>query len=124
MKKATVVLLLLPLLLAAAPAKKAKVVHPEVDQQEACDVCHREVTPEVVEAWYQSRHGLFNVKCFVCHGSIGADFTRRAPTSRCVGCHNDKVESLSLPFFSGKDCFACHAGHELNPHKLAKGGGK
>lgn len=114
-------LVALPLALAAAPPKKAKPAHPQVDTQEACDVCHREVTPEVVDAWYQSRHGLMNVKCFVCHGTIGPDFMRRAPASRCLGCHNDKVESLANPFFKGKDCFSCHTGHELNPHKIGGG---
>lgn len=116
-----VLVMALPLALGAAPLKKGKPVHPQVDASEACDVCHRDVTPDIVDAWYASRHGLMNVKCFVCHGAIGPDFVRRAPLSRCVGCHNDKVESLAKPFFKGKDCFSCHAGHELNPHKIGGG---
>jgi len=124
MRKAPLFILLLPLLLAAAPAKKAMVVHPDVDPNEPCDVCHKEVTPEIVDAWYESKHGMNNVKCFVCHGPLGPEFMRRAPVNRCVGCHGDKEASMALPFFKGKDCFSCHAGHELNPHKLVKGGGK
>jgi hypothetical protein len=120
-KLALCLVLALPLLLGLAPPKKTKAGHPQVEEGETCDSCHREITPEVVEAWFRSRHGLNNVKCFVCHGSTGQDFMRRAPISRCVGCHGDKVEAMSKPFFAGKDCFACHSGHELNPH-LSGGG--
>lgn len=111
----------LPLAFGMVPAKKAKVTHPEVGEEETCDSCHREVTPEVVEAWFQSRHGMNNVKCFVCHGPVGPNFTRRAPVERCLGCHGDKVASMAKPFFAGKDCFSCHSGHELNPHKMGGG---
>jgi len=46
--------------------------HPDVDLNTPCDVCHAEITPLVVEQWNAGPHGEFNVKCFVCHDSIGA----------------------------------------------------
>ncbi|MGQ9494795.1 MAG: hypothetical protein ACUVRY_00805 [Thermoanaerobaculaceae bacterium] len=113
--------IVIPFLLGAAPPKRAKPAHPKVGQEESCDTCHKEVTPKVVEAWHQSPHGLNNVKCFVCHGSVEQDFTLRAPVTRCVGCHGDEVEAMTNPFFAGKDCFSCHSGHELNPHKIGGG---
>ena len=69
-----IVLMLGAASIAAGPGEGAP-AHPEVDQAVECQVCHAEVTPKVVKEWDASPHGKFNVKCFVCHGSIGADFT-------------------------------------------------
>jgi hypothetical protein len=103
-----------------APRKAARSGHPGgVDAAEDCALCHAEVTPELHRRWFDSKHGLNNVKCTVCHGSAGADFRRRPDAARCRGCHADQAETLKQPFFKGKDCFACHAGHSLNPHAEA-----
>ncbi len=104
----------------AAPAV-VKPAHPEVDPAEACDACHAEVTPQVHQEWFAGRHGMNNVKCFVCHGSVGADFVRRAPVERCIGCHGEQVASMAHPVMAGKDCFSCHPPHLLSPHRLARG---
>jgi len=93
--------------------------HPEVDgavTADACDVCHREVTPEVYSEWYESQHGMMNVKCFVCHGSTGDDFTVQPTADRCVGCHGDQVETMATPFMKDKGCFTCHPAHALMAH--------
>lgn len=112
-------LLVLPFPTALPAGKKApgKTAHPPVEATDTCDGCHAELSPEVHQAWFESKHGLLGVKCFVCHGSAGSDFALKAPPSRCVGCHGEKVEALKTPFFKGKDCFSCHSGHTLNPHK-------
>ncbi len=94
--------------------------HPEIDDQwETCDNCHADVTPDIVDAWYASHHGINNVKCFMCHGSAGKDFVTQPGTVRCASCHNDWVESMATDFMAGKSCFSCHTPHALNPHKVA-----
>ena len=80
-------------------------LHPEVEgavTADACDVCHQDVTPAVYKNWYNSDHGMMNVKCFVCHGSTGDDFSTKPGLDRCVGCHADHVETMSTPFMKDK----------------------
>lgn len=103
--------------------------HPEVEgavTPSACDVCHKEVTPSVVAHWYYSKHGELGVKCFVCHGSTGQDFTVKPDATRCIGCHADHVASMESPFMKDKTCFTCHPSHILVPHPPAdhEGGGE
>ena len=97
--------------------------HMEVEATDTCDGCHAEFTPEVHEQWFASKHGLLNVKCFVCHGSTGEDFVRTPVPARCVGCHFAKVESLEDGFMEGRECFSCHPPHRLSPHMLSEEGG-
>ena len=91
--------------------------HMEVEATDTCDGCQAEITPDIHEEWFGSRHGLMNVKCFVCHGAIGEDFMRKPSPERCVGCHFEQVESLDTPFMEGKSCFSCHPSHTLSPHR-------
>ena len=108
--------------------EEAEDAHPDVDLNTPCDVCHAEVTPDVVKMWYAGPHGEFNVKCFVCHGSIGEDFTMQPDAMRCVACHADQVETMESQMMSGATCFTCHHQHILNPHlamaKTGEGGSK
>lgn len=100
--------------------------HPEVEgavTADACDVCHKEVTPEVYKDWYSSDHGMMNVKCFVCHGSTGDDFSTKPGADRCVACHADHVESMGAPFMDDKSCFTCHPAHALTSHRQAANDG-
>ena len=117
---------LLPLLLAAAPAKQAG--HPPVGENpapDACETCHAEATPAALAAWERGAHGLNLVKCFVCHGSTGKDFARAPAPRRCQGCHAEQVASAAPAKgkrASARGCFECHAPHALsaeckpNPH--------
>jgi len=102
-------------------------LHPPVDgavTADACDVCHRTVTPEIVDEWFASKHGEMNVKCFVCHGSTGEDFVREPDAVRCIGCHADQVTSMDSAFMQGATCATCHLSHLLDPHRqLPKEGG-
>jgi formate-dependent nitrite reductase cytochrome c552 subunit len=82
-----------------------------------------EETPEVVQAWYAGKHGVNNVKCFVCHGSTGSDFSTQVSMDRCVGCHADHVDAMKTSFMAKKTCFSCHPQHELNPHVQQVQGG-
>lgn len=114
-------LLVVGVALAAPPGKArkaaAKPAHPEVDPSETCDACHADATPQVVAEWFAGKHGMNNVKCFVCHGPVGTDFVRRAPAERCIGCHSERVASMEHPWMAGKDCFSCHPPHLLSPHR-------
>lgn len=104
------------LLLVALTSAGKKVAHPEVDANIECRTCHVDVTPDVVAEWETGPHGQFNVKCFVCHGSVGADFERVPAMDRCVGCHADQLATMERPFFKDKTCFSCHPNHLLQPH--------
>jgi hypothetical protein len=117
-------------LLAVPPAASAqgtsrgkgggRAAHPKVGAVETCEACHAEATPAAFRDWSESAHGINLVKCFVCHGSVGADFTRRPVADRCIGCHADQVASMRAPAMKGKDCFSCHTAHALNPHATTR----
>jgi hypothetical protein len=117
--------LLLPLAIAlvawVAPQAAEEDVHPDVNGDTPCDVCHAEMTPEVHQEWYAGRHGKNNVKCFVCHGSIGDDFTKTPPAFRCISCHADQVATIEKQAVP-PGCFDCHPPHLLSPH--VEGGDK
>jgi hypothetical protein len=98
----------------------ARAKHPDVGGSQDCRACHEQVTRRAFEAWKQSKHGLDLVTCVVCHGSTGADFTKRPAADRCAGCHAAQVASLAGRPARARDCFACHPGHELDPHAGAR----
>jgi hypothetical protein len=113
-------------LLLSAPTEAKRAGHPdvgEVGSPDACLACHAEATPEVVKQWEAGPHGLVLVKCFVCHGSVGKDFTVAPGIRRCEGCHPAEFASVAAARGAGpKVCFDCHSPHELgaqgkqNPH--------
>ena len=95
---------------AAAPVQGA---HPEVDASVlTCAECHVQATPEVAGQWQASRHGLALVKCFVCHGSTGADFRARPEPEGCAGCHPVQAGS-GMKGGAPTRCFECHPPHAL-----------
>jgi hypothetical protein len=105
-------------LLAASPALAAD-RHPggagPSGDPEACLSCHAEKTPAVVKQWESGPHGLLLVKCFVCHGSTGKDFSARpVAAERCRGCHPAQVASVTPAKGERRGCFACHAPHALS----------
>jgi hypothetical protein len=98
-------------------ARRAAARHPDAGGEQECAACHETGTPEAWRAWLEGRHGMSLVKCVACHGSTGADFTRRPPAERCRGCHGAEVDSFRKT--GARDCFACHQPHQLkaNPHR-------
>jgi hypothetical protein len=96
--------------------------HPEVDPIDSCESCHADTHPEIVKGWESGEHALNGVKCFVCHGSVGDDFTRTPTTTGCIGCHASQVETMTTAFMKDKTCFTCHDPHALSPHRVAGGG--
>ena len=115
-----VVLLAVPAAAAAQGTSRGKgggrAAHPKVSGVASCEECHAEATPGPFREWKEGTHGINLVKCLVCHGSTGADFTRKPVANRCLGCHADQVASMSGAPMKGKDCFTCHTAHSLNPH--------
>ncbi len=100
-----------------APKPKAEKVqaHPELTEQEkliACSQCHKDVTPEVYEEWYNSVHGIANVKCFQCHGTF-EDFHVTPQMKKCEACHAREVEHSPR----GRSCWDCHPSHRFTVHK-------
>ncbi len=94
-------------------AAAAGAPHPEVDADlQTCAGCHAQATPEVAAQWQASRHGLALVRCFVCHGSTGADFRARPEPVACAACH----PAQGAPADAGgapARCFDCHPPHAL-----------
>jgi hypothetical protein len=101
--------------LAAAPHARP---HPPVDGED-CAGCHADATPPIQAAWAGSGHGVALVRCFVCHGTTGADFRPRPDTPACRGCHAREVEAAPPRLRAA--CFDCHDPHALvaDPHRAA-----
>jgi hypothetical protein len=96
--------------------------HPSVDADlETCADCHAQVTPPVVKAWSDGRHGLAQVQCVVCHGSTGADFRARPAAASCQGCH---PRILPAAGNGPRGCFACHSPHALRAEGSSPHGGQ
>ncbi len=101
-----------------AQKKPAAPPHPDIGGASGeCLECHRGTSPEIVADWERSKHGTRQVPCITCHNAVGANFLRKPGTEKCVACHAGQVEDLRQPGMRGKDCFACHTPHGLNPHR-------
>jgi hypothetical protein len=99
--------------------KKRVEKHPSLTEQEklvVCSACHKDATPQVYKEWYNSRHGIGNVKCFQCHGTF-EDFHVTPPMIKCEACHSKEVTSATTK----KACWECHSphafGHLARVHK-------
>jgi len=113
-----ILLLALAAGLAAGQKKAAPPAHPDIGGASGeCLECHRGISREIVADWEKSKHGSRQVPCVTCHNAVGADFVRRPGAEKCVACHAEAVETLRQPGMQGKDCFACHTPHGLNPHR-------
>ena len=93
--------------------------HAEVDFTISCMECHAEVTPDVYEQWRESKHGIMNYGCYMCHGDGVEEFTAKPGMDGCNGCHADQIMKLeSKESDSGKQtCYSCHEVHSLKRDK-------
>ncbi len=90
-------------------------IHPELTEQEqyiACSDCHKTVTPEIYEEWYQSGHGIGMVKCYQCHGTY-EDLQVVPESSNCAVCHSGEFHRSP----AGSQCWTCHPAHTFVMHK-------
>ena len=89
--------------------------HVELDDQEIytpCAECHRDETPDIYDVWYDSTHGIANVKCYQCHGTY-EDMERVPDMARCESCHAGRIENCG----DGMACWQCHPAHRFTGHK-------
>ncbi len=99
----------------SAEPVKAVGSHPQLSQREMltpCARCHRDVTPDIYKQWYDSVHGIANVKCFQCHGTY-ENFRTQPDETSCAACHN--AQYLKRP--KDKKCWDCHPAHNFFVHK-------
>ncbi len=102
---------------AAPPPVTAPIAadHVDLDEQEMltpCADCHSVETPEIVDVWFNSTHGIANVKCYQCHGTY-EDMERVPDMARCESCHTDKIANCG----DGMACWQCHPAHRFTGHK-------
>ena len=89
--------------------------HEDVDFSISCVECHQEATPQAVKEWRESKHGMMNFACYLCHGDGVESFEPKPSTEKCIGCHSgQQVDPQKAP---GMTCFDCHNGHTLKFHK-------
>ncbi len=92
----------------------AKKKHPKLEAEIitedplVCAKCHM----NQVQAWEKSLHGIYQVRCVICHGDLEKRFERVAKPSNCVMCHGKSVEDLEKAK-GFQTCFDCHKGHTL-----------
>ncbi len=88
-----------------------------------CYACHQKATPKVAQDWYESKHGLMLVKCYVCHGQPdgkGAVPFAVTPEVRiCRECHDVSVSSMVHNYGLEASCVSCHPFHQNSIHHRA-----
>ncbi len=89
-----------------------------------CYTCHIKATPKVAQNWYESKHGIMLVKCFVCHGQPDGngsipyavkpdvDFT-------CRKCHEPSIKTMEEKYGLEPVCNDCHSFHSNSLHHVA-----
>ena len=96
-----------------------------------CYQCHVKATPKVAQDWYESKHGVVLVKCFVCHGQ--PDGKGSIPyavdpdvNGVCRKCHDPAIKKMEEKFGLALECNACHPFHQNSLHHdaYAKSGSK
>ena len=110
--KKLIILFLLLALPAAAPAKVKR--HIATPESLECSECH--IGP--AKAWFESAHGLMNVKCVVCHGSTEVNFSPKPGPGRCRGCHGNRSRMLRRRPEMKRAVFSCHDQHSLTLKKV------
>lgn len=103
----------------------AKVKHGEVTEaQNDCYTCHLKSTPKAAQDWYESKHGMLLVKCYVCHGQ--PDGKGSVPFSvnpsvevACQRCHGPAIERMQQKYGVRAACESCHMFHTNSLHHEA-----
>jgi hypothetical protein len=86
-----------------------------------CYACHVKTTPQVAQDWYEGKHGVLLVKCFVCHGQPDGDGAVEFavdpdPDKVCRKCHDPAVNRMEAKFGLRPDCNSCHPYHQNSIH--------
>lgn len=94
------------------------------DTASDCYACHVKATPKVAQDWYESKHGVMLVKCFVCHGEPdgkGSVTYAKDPDvdTVCRKCHDPAIKRMEAKFGLGLSCNQCHPYHQNSIHHSA-----
>jgi len=89
-----------------------------------CYECHKKATPKVAQDWYESKHGIQLVKCFMCHGQPDGKgalpyAVNPDPTVTCQRCHDPSIHRMTSKFGLEKACNECHPFHQNSIHHAA-----
>lgn len=89
-----------------------------------CYECHSKATPKVAQDWFESKHGVMLVKCFVCHGQPdgkgSVPFSRDPDVSQtCRKCHDPSINRMESKYGLEPKCNDCHPFHNNSLHHKA-----
>jgi len=94
------------------------------DSASDCYSCHVKATPKVTQDWYESKHGVMLVKCFVCHGqpdgkgSVSYAVDPDVNTT-CRKCHDPSIKKMEEKYGLEPECNDCHPFHNNSLHHKA-----
>jgi len=94
------------------------------DDAADCYECHKKATPKIAQNWYESKHGVALLKCFVCHGQPdGKGSVPWAvvpdPKAVCQKCHDPAMKRMVEKFGMEPNCYKCHPFHQNSLHHEA-----
>ncbi|MGL1862986.1 MAG: hypothetical protein OCC46_10745 [Pseudodesulfovibrio sp.] len=86
-----------------------------------CYTCHLKTTPKIAQDWFESKHGVMLVKCFVCHGlpdgTGSIEYSANPdPNYICRRCHDPAVTMMEKKFGMRAECNDCHKYHSNSVH--------
>ncbi len=94
------------------------------DKLADCYECHKKATPKIAQDWFESKHGVMLVKCFVCHGQ--PDGKGSVPFAvnpdvkmTCRKCHGPSIENMQRKYGLDLECNSCHPFHHNSLHHKA-----
>ena len=94
------------------------------DSASDCYDCHFKATPKIAQDWFESKHGVMLVKCFVCHGQ--PDGKGSVPwavnpdvNATCRKCHDPSIKMMETKYGLDLDCNSCHPFHNNSLHHKA-----
>ena len=94
------------------------------DDTADCFECHLKATPKIAQDWYESKHGVILVKCFVCHGQ--PDGKGSVPyavdpdvNATCRKCHDPSINRMEHTYGLKLNCNKCHPFHQNSLHHKA-----
>jgi len=91
-----------------------------------CYACHKKTTPKIAQDWYESKHGVMLMKCFVCHGQPDGKGSvpwtvNPDPKQVCQKCHDPAMKRMEAKYGLKPDCNKCHPFHHNSLHHDAYG---
>jgi len=86
-----------------------------------CYACHKVTTPKIAQDWFESKHGVMLVKCFVCHGQPDGKGSvpwtvNPDPKAVCQKCHDPAMKRMVAKYGMNLDCNKCHPVHQNSIH--------